>query len=114
MYRLLDIPRAMAHLSAVEAAFTLRVEVEDTFFMPTAGTWTFRFSKHDAPQIDEESEPDAMLRISCADLASLVVGSLGLRSMVRHRLVALEPAEMISTVARAFRVSAAPFCQTRF
>ncbi len=114
MYRLLDIPRAMAHLSAVEAAFTLRVEVEDTFFMPTAGTWTFRFSKHEAPQIDEESEPDAMLRIGCADLASLIVGSLGLRSMVRHRLVALEPAEMIGTVATAFRVSAAPFCQTRF
>jgi hypothetical protein len=136
MYRLLDVERAFAHLPAADAPFTLRLEVEDEFYPATNGTWTFRFGPHGAPVRDDRAmpnggapdgarhvdgaasghgtEPRATLRIGIADLSSLVVGSLDLPALVRHRLAALEPAAMLPRVARAFAVEQRPICNTRF
>lgn len=119
MYRVLDVERAFTHLPAVDAPFTLRLEVEDPFFPATHGMWTFRFGPHGAPQCDSgapgaSATPDATLRIGIADLSSLVVGSLDLAALMRHRLATLEPAAMLPRVARAFAVDQRPICNTRF
>lgn len=138
MYRVLDVERAFAHLPAADASFTLRVEVEDEFFPATSGTWAFRFGPDGPPRLDRASPPngrvsagdrasangaaspndgvlpDATLRIGIADLSSLVVGSLDLPALVRHRLASLEPAGMLARVARAFSADQRPVCNTRF
>ncbi len=43
MYRILDMASAFAHLPAPASPFSLRVDVDDAFFAPTNGSWTFRF-----------------------------------------------------------------------
>ncbi|GAC1309408.1 MAG: hypothetical protein NVS2B3_09480 [Vulcanimicrobiaceae bacterium] len=114
MYRILDVPAAFSHLEGGATAFVLRVEIDDAFFAPTAGSWTFDFTQGGVSPYGGSAGPDATLRIGIADLASLVVGSLGLRALVRHRLATLEPASMFATVARAFHTDAPPLCETRF
>jgi predicted acetyltransferase len=137
MYRVLDVERAFAHLPAADAPFTLRLDVEDDFFPATNGTWTFRFGPHGAPRLADGDEPngaassadgapfsdaaqsdgktpDATLRLGIADLSSLVVGSLDLPALVRHRLATVEPASALARVARAFAVEQRPICNTRF
>jgi predicted acetyltransferase len=127
MYRVLDVERAFAHLPAADAPFTLRLDVEDPFYPATHGTWAFRFGPHGAPRpVDGGAPhdaaaydgggamPDATLRIGIADLSSLVVGSLDLPALVRHRLATLEPASALPRVARAFAVDQRPVCNTRF
>ncbi len=114
MYRVLDMERAFAHLPAADAPFTLRLDVEDAFHPATNGTWAFRFGLHGAPALADAATFDATLRIGIADLSSLVVGSLDLRALVRHRLATLEPASLLPRAARAFAVDQRPICNARF
>ena len=114
MYRLLDVERAFAHLPAADAPFTLRLDVTDPFFPATNGTWAFRFGPHGAPTPIATAAPDATLRIGIADLSSLVVGSLDLPALVRHRLATLEPRAALPRVARAFAAEQRPICNVRF
>ncbi|HEY0614104.1 MAG TPA: GNAT family N-acetyltransferase [Candidatus Elarobacter sp.] len=116
MYRLLDVERAFGYLPAAAAPFTLNVRVEDAFFAPTAGAWTFAFGPGGAPRAvsDGATAPDAVLTIGIADLASVVLGSLSLHDVVRARLARLEPSGMLARVAAAFAVERPPVCTTRF
>jgi predicted acetyltransferase len=114
MYRILDIEGAFAHLPACAAAFVLRLVVNDSFVSGTSGTWTFRFGPHGAPRREEGAVPDATLTIGIHDLSSVVMGSLRLGDVVRHRLAALEPREQLEMVDAAFAVAQPPFCATRF
>jgi predicted N-acetyltransferase YhbS len=116
MYRILDVPGAFAHLPPSSASFTLRVDVEDPFFGPTQGAWTFRFgpSGPPQPQRDNAQAPDATLAIGIADLSGLVMGSLRLRDLVAHRLAALTPASRLEQVGAAFHTDQPPQCTTRF
>jgi predicted acetyltransferase len=128
MYRILDMESAFAHLPAPSSPFTLHVTVDDPFFAPTNGTWTFRFApggvSHDGSPIGHEpfanaritGEPpaDATLRIGIADLSSIVVGSLRLRDIVRNGLAAVEPRAMTDRVDAAFLADEPPVCITRF
>lgn len=114
MYRILDVPGALATLPAAAVPFTLRIEVDDAFFPPTAGRWTFRFDQHAPPRRDEGARPDATLAIGIADLSSVVLGSLRLRDAVAHRLATLTPADTLARVDAAFRSETPPQCTTRF
>jgi predicted N-acetyltransferase YhbS len=114
MYRILDVEGAFAHLPAFAAALVLRLVVDDSFVPGTGGTWTFRFGPHGAPLRDDGAQPDATLTIGIHDLSSVVMGSLRLRDVVRHRLAALEPRERLETVDAAFAVAQPPVCATRF
>ena len=114
MYRVLDHDRAFAHLPAAAADFALRVETADAWYPPTALAATYRFGTAGAPQRDDAMLPDATLRIGIADLSSLVVGSLGLRDLVRHRLAAVEPADRTLAVARLFDAGDPPVSYARF
>jgi predicted acetyltransferase len=115
MYRIVDVETALSHLPPSAARLTLRLNVEDAFFPATAGTWTFRFGPSGAPQPgDAGAQPDAELTIGIADLSSVVMGSLRLRDVVRHRLATLEPREQLDRVDAAFRAEQPPYCTTRF
>ncbi|MDB5041953.1 MAG: putative GCN5-like N-acetyltransferase [Candidatus Eremiobacteraeota bacterium] len=114
MYRILDLERAFAHLGTAERPLVLRVDVDDAFYAPTAQAMTFRLSPTGAPQRDDEAAPDATLRIGIADLSSLLVGSLALRDLVRHRLASIEPASALASVARAFAADQPPASTARF
>jgi len=115
MYRILDVEAAFAHLPPAAVPFALRVEVEDAFFPPTAGGWTFRFGPHGAPRGERAgAAPDATLTIGIADLSSVVMGSLRLRDLVRHRLATVEPRAQLDRVDAAFRADQPPYCTTRF
>jgi predicted acetyltransferase len=114
MYRILDLPAAIATLPAT-APFTLRIDVDDSFYPPTAGSWTFRFGPHGAPRHDDDAaRPDATLSIGIADLSSVVLGSLRLRDVVKQRLASVEPPTMLAQVDAAFRADEKPQCTTRF
>ncbi len=113
MYRILDVPAALATLPA-SAPFTLRLVVEDSFHPATAGSWTFRFGPHGAPRLDDVARPDATLSIGIAELSSVVLGSLRLRDVVKHRLATVEPASMLAQADAAFRTDEKPQCITRF
>jgi predicted acetyltransferase len=128
MYRILDVEAAFAHLPAAAAPLTLRVEVEDAFFAPTNGTWTFRFGPGGAPRCDagpadapranapraDAGPADAALRIGIADLSSVVAGSLRLRDLARNGLATVEPPAMLERADAAFRAEQPPVCITRF
>ena len=114
MYRILDVPSALATLPA-SAPFALRIEVEDSFHPATAGSWTFRFGPHGAPQHDDGvARPDATLSIGIAELSSVVLGSLRLRDVVKQRLATVEPASALVQADAAFRADEKPQCATRF
>ena len=115
MYRILDVPGALATLPASGAPFTLRIAVADAFLAETAGTWTFCFDPQAPPRRDDGARPDATLTIGIADLSSVVLGSLRLRDVVAHRLATVEPAD--TARARRRRVplrNQPPICTTRF
>jgi len=114
MYRILDVESAFAHLPASQHPFVLRVVVDDPFIAATRGAWTFRFGPHGAPRRDDGAQPDATLTIGIHDLSSVVMGSLRLRDVVRHRSANLEPRERLETVDAAFAAAQPPFCATRF
>jgi len=114
MYRILDLERAFAHLGPAEEPLVLRVDVNDAFYAPTARAMTFRFTASGAPHRDDDAAPDATLRIGIADLSSLLVGSLALRDLVRHRLAGVEPASALTSVARAFAADQPPASTARF
>jgi predicted acetyltransferase len=114
MYRILDLERAFAHLGSAEAPLVLRVDVNDPFYAPTAQTMTFRFSPAGAPRRDDDADPDATLRIGIADLSSVLVGSLALRDLVRHRLASVEPISALAPLARAFAADEPPASTARF
>jgi hypothetical protein len=114
MYRLVDVPAAFRHLGPVETPFVLRIEVDDPFFAPTSGTWTFRFGRYAGPQRDDAALPDATLRIGIPELSALVMGSLDLRALVRHRVATLEPEVLLDRVDRAFLPDQRPVSTARF
>ena len=114
MYRILDVPGALATLPA-SALFTLRIDVQDAFHPPTAGSWTVRFGPHGAPRCDDgAARPDAALSIGIAELSSVVLGSLRLRDVVRQGLASIEPASALPQADAAFRADDKPQCVTRF
>jgi GNAT superfamily N-acetyltransferase len=114
MYRILDVERALAHVAGAGAPFALRLVVDDPFFAPTAGAWTFQFGPRHSPRRDDTARPDATLTIGVHDLASVVMGSLPVRDAVRHRLATVDPARATDIVDAAFRADQPPVCMTRF
>ncbi len=114
MYRILDVPAALATLPASGARFTLRIDVADAFLAQTAGTWTFCFDPQARPRRDDGARPDATLTIGIADLSSVALGSLRLRDVVAHRLAKVEPADTLALIDAAFRAEQPPVCTTRF
>jgi predicted acetyltransferase len=114
MYRIVDMASAFAHLTERASPFVLRVDVDDPFFAPTNGTWTFRFETTGGAAPAGGASADATLRIGIADLASVVMGSLRLRDLVRNGLAAVEPRAMADRVDAAFRADDPPVCITRF
>ncbi len=114
MYRIVDVERAFATLPAAGAPFVLRLRIDDSFVPETGGEWTFRFSPHGVPQRDDAAQSDATLSIGIHDLASVVLGSLRLSDVVRHRLANLEPRERLGLVDSAFAAPMPPICATRF
>lgn len=113
MYRILDVERAFAYLPST-APVVLRLRIDDAFVPATGGEWTFRFGPDGPPRRDETARPDAMLAIGIHDLSSLVMGSLRVTDVVRHRLATLEPRGMLEAVDAAFAAPQPPFCATRF
>lgn len=115
MYRILDVEAAFAHLPPSAAPFTLSVDVQDAFVPRIGGSRTFRFGPGAAPRLAQTSAAaDATLSIGIADLSSVVLGSLRLRDVVRHRLASVEPREQLDLVDAAFAAPQPPFCTTRF
>jgi hypothetical protein len=114
MYRILDVERALAHVPGATAPFALRLVVDDPFYAATAGAWTFQFGPQGAARRDGTAVPDATLTIGVHDLASVVLGSLRLADLVRHRLATIEPAGAANLVDAAFRADQPPYCMTRF
>lgn len=115
MYRILDVEAALGYLPAAAAPFTLRLDVDEAFAPSAGGARTFRFGPHGAPRADDaRTPPDATLSIGIADLSSVVMGSLRLRDVVRHRLATLQPRAKLDLVDTAFRADEPPQCTTRF
>jgi predicted acetyltransferase len=114
MYRIVDVERAFAYLPACDTSFVLRLQIDDPFVPETGGGWTFRFGPHGAPQRDDGARPDATLTIGIHDLSSVVMGSLRLRDVVRHRLATLDPRERLDAIDAAFGAAQPPICMTRF
>jgi predicted acetyltransferase len=114
MYRILDVERALARVPGSTAPFALRLVVDDPFFAATAGTWTFQFSPQRSAQRADSAVPDATLTIGIHDLSSVVLGSLRVQDLVRHRLATVEPAHAVSRIDAAFRADQPPYCTTRF
>lgn len=114
MYRIVDVERALAHVPGLTAPFALRLVVDDPFYTATAGAWTFQFGPRHSARRDDTAVPDATLTIGIHDLASVVLGSLRVRDVVRHRLATVEPARATNLVDAAFRADQPPYCTTRF
>jgi predicted N-acetyltransferase YhbS len=114
MYRILDVERALSYVPGTTAPFALRIDADDPFQPLVGGARTFQFGPRRSPHRDDTASPDATLTIGIHDLASVVVGSLRVRDLVRHRLASVEPAHALGTVDAAFRADQPPYCTTRF
>jgi predicted N-acetyltransferase YhbS len=114
MYRIVHLDGAFAHLAPSRSPFVLRVEHDDPFHAPTAGTTTYRFGPEGPPRRAHDAVPDATLRAGIADLSSLVVGSLSVRDAVRHRIASVEPSTALDAVSRVLHADQPPATTARF
>ncbi len=114
MYRILDVGAALAYVAPSHAPFVLRIDVTDEVLPEAGGSHVVRFGEGRSPRGEASAAPDAALTIGIADLSSVVMGSLRLRDVVRHRLATLEPRTCLAQADAAFRADAPPQCATRF
>jgi len=114
MYRVLDCERALAALGPSAVSCTLRIDLADPFFPPTAGARTFAFGPGHAPRPAADASPDVTLRLGIADFSSLVAGSLRLDDLLRHRLASVDPPAARERVGELLDAPQRPHCMTRF
>lgn len=116
MYRVLDTPGIFALLRDHDfggQSLTLRLTVRDSFFPPNDGTTTIRFA-NGRPTVTADDEPDITLDIDIADFSSLLIGSVGFRTLHRLGLAEIGDPGHATALDRLFAAEQPPFSTTRF
>lgn len=116
MYRVLDVNRLWAQLSDAkfnDESLTVTFQVRDTFMPENDGPITVVFD-HGKPSLDSQIAADVTVGLDVCDLASLIVGSADLSSLVRYGRVTVDNSECIRPLTRLFLTDHQPLCLTPF
>lgn len=119
MYRVLDVKGLFETLSQRGHDFggqTLRVllTVHDTFLPENDGQITLDVQNGRVQVAANDGSHDVELRLDIADLSSLVMGAVDLKSLVRLGVASLSDEAHLSAVHKMFRVDQKPMCLTAF
>jgi predicted acetyltransferase len=115
MYRVVDVPRLFAVLADHDfggQTIRLRLGVTDTFLPENSGATVVHFEGGHARLVAHDA-CDVELALDVSDLSSLVVGAVGLRSLVRYGRARISEPRHVETVARLF-AAPRPLCWTDF
>jgi len=117
MYRITDIAGLFAALSDhnfASQSCRLKVNVSDSFFPIQNNSYVIHFD-HGYATIQTEGAPhDVELTIGIAELSSLLMGTVNLKSLVRFGLVHISNAWYTNILQKTFATEAKPICMTGF
>jgi predicted acetyltransferase len=131
MYRVLDVPGCFAALGDARAdapadapagappfgdqTLTVTITTRDTFLPENAGSVAVRF-EHGYPRVlAGRTEPaDAAITLDVADLSSLLMGCVTLRSLHDYGLATVSDLSTLDALTRLFQVERKPICMTQF
>ena len=116
MYRVIDVSRLFAQLSAYRfGAETLALELvlNDSFFPANNHRTLVQFT-HDVAEVQAGSVPDVTITLDVAEFSSLIMGAVRLTDLYRYGLFALSNESYVEQIDRLFHVPQKPRCLTRF
>jgi len=92
---------------------TLRVNIRDSFIAGNNRPFILKFSDGLCTLI-ADARPDVELCIDIAEFSSLIMGTVGLTSLVKYGKAQISDASHLSAINRAFAVDEKPVCLTYF
>ncbi|SMP39256.1 GNAT family N-acetyltransferase [Anoxynatronum buryatiense] len=117
MYRVLDIPKVLETLQpneAMEQRLVLKLQVADDLIPANHGDW-YLWSEDGIINISRDQRAATVtLSLSAGDLASLVMGSVGLASLVAFGKATLNEPQFLKPLHHFFDYPEAPICLSRF
>jgi len=116
MYRICDVEAFFADISGCgfgDLNMTLQVNVNDSFVDDNNRPFLLKFSDG-LCRLAADIIPDAELCIDIAELSSIVMGSVNLKSLVKYGKVKLSDVSYLDVLSRAFALDEKPVCLTYF
>lgn len=117
MYRVLDVPKvleAMEPNEAMEQGLALKLQVADDLLPANHGDWYVWAEKGMINVSREHRQATATLSLAAGDLASLVMGSVNLTSLVTFGKASLNEPHLLKPLHQFFDYHEAPICLSRF
>jgi predicted acetyltransferase len=116
MYRVIDVPGFLRSLNQHNfggGTLDLKIIIDDSFFPKNSGSYYLRVVEGDL-KIDKDYPSDVTIRLDIAEFSSLVMGSVGFRSIYEYALVKISDPSYVDNVDRIFSSPQKPVCLTRF
>jgi len=117
MYRIIDARELFAQLADHDFNGhdgSLKLEIKDSFLRANNGSLVLRFDEGKPHILDRGAEYDVAMRIDVADLSSLVLGAVSLRSLNDYGLVKLSDPTQLQWLDDLFACRDKPVCMTAF
>lgn len=119
MYRIINLRRFFEVLAGHNfggESLLLRVTVRDTLLPQENGSVLVRFERGHAQVVEGQpaAPPDAEVRVSIADLSSLLMGCVSFHALHRLGLAGVSDAARVDQLDRALTGPARPICMTAF
>jgi Sterol carrier protein domain/Acetyltransferase (GNAT) domain len=116
MYRVIDTSglfRLLADHNFGDQSCRLKLTVDDDFF-PENNTSTIIDFTNGRPQIGADDAGAVAVRLSVADVSSLIVGSVRFKSLYAYGLADVSEPSAVTLIDRLFRTEQKPICTTPF
>lgn len=116
MYRIIDVPgffRQLSHHRFGTQSCLLRLTITDSFLPENAGSWLIRFTEG-SPQIVEDGQADAEVRMDISNLSTLVMGAASFRKLYLYGLAEIDEIGAVAMVDSLFHAAQKPRSTTPF
>lgn len=116
MYRVIDVPGIFADLQGHDfngQSCRLKLTVRDSFLPENAGSTLLHFEQGQVT-LPESGGHEVELALNVAELSSLLMGVVDLRSLHTYGLAELSDTAQLETLNRLFAVERKPVCLTAF
>lgn len=116
MYRVVDIKRLFELLHDVNFGnqnLKLSLNINDTFLPENSGKMLISFI-NGRPSIMENGEYDAEISMDISDFSSMVMGSVGFKSLLRYGIAQISDSRYVNLVHQLFITEEKPMCLVAF
>lgn len=113
MYRISDVEMFFNTIVSkyISGSFTVRVEVSDSFIPENEKSYCIDFG---SGTVSQSGGYDVSLKIGIAELSSLAVCAVSLKSLVKYGLAEISDSSYLDRLDRVLAVSEKPVCLTHF